>query len=83
MPYIAYVLISTTIGEEESVRRELLKVEGVKGADTTSGAYDNVAVLEGESVDELIDVVIDKVRKIPSVVKTETLVAKKTEEAPE
>jgi hypothetical protein len=77
MPYIAYVLINTTIGEEESVRRELLKIEGVKEADTTSGAYDNVIVLEGESVDELIDVVIDKIRKIPSVVKTETLVAKK------
>jgi DNA-binding Lrp family transcriptional regulator len=79
MPYIAYVLISTTIGEEENVRRELLKVEGVKEADTTSGAYDNVAVLEGDSVDELIDVVTDTIRKIPSVVKTETLVAKKIE----
>jgi hypothetical protein len=77
MPYIAYVLISTTIGEEESVRRDLLKIEGVVRADTTSGAYDNVVMLEGESVDELIDAVIDKIRKIPSVVKTETLVAKK------
>jgi DNA-binding Lrp family transcriptional regulator len=79
MPYMAYVLISTTVGEEENVRRELLKVEGVKEADTTSGAYDNVAVLEGDSVDELIDVVTDTIRKIPSVVKTETLVAKKIE----
>jgi DNA-binding Lrp family transcriptional regulator len=79
MPYTAYILINTTIGEEESVRRELLKIEGVKGADTTSGAYDNVIVLEGESVDGLIDVIIDKIRKIPSVVKTETLIAKKVE----
>ena len=79
MSYVAYVLTSTTIGEEESVRRELLKIEGVLRADTTSGAFDNVAVLEGESVDALIDVVTEKVRKIPSVVKTETLIAKKIE----
>ena len=79
MSYVAYILTSTTVGEEESVRRELLKIEGVLRADTTSGAFDNVAVLEGESVDALIDVVTEKVRKIPSVVKTETLIAKKIE----
>ncbi|HIH96114.1 MAG TPA: hypothetical protein HA348_01245 [Thermoplasmata archaeon] len=78
MPYTAYVLISTTTGEEENVRKELLKIEGVVRADTTSGAFDNVVILEGESVDELIDVVIDKIRKIPSIMKTKTLVAKKT-----
>jgi hypothetical protein len=77
MPYTAYVLINTTIGEEESVRRELLKIEGIKRADTTSGAYDNVAMLEGENVNEIIDVVIDKIRKIPSIMKTKTLVARK------
>jgi hypothetical protein len=69
-------LISTTIGQEESVRKELLKIKEVKRADTTSGAFDNVAMLEGESVDELIDVIMDKIRKIPSIVKTESLVAK-------
>jgi DNA gyrase/topoisomerase IV subunit A len=71
------VLICTVAGEEENARRELLKIEGVKEVDTTSGAYDNIAVVERESIDELIDVVVDKIRKIPSVIKTETLLGKK------
>jgi len=76
MTYVAYVLINTTIGEEENVRRALLKIKGAQAASTTSGAYDNVAVLEGESVNELIELVIARIRMIPSVVRTETLVAK-------
>jgi DNA-binding Lrp family transcriptional regulator len=77
--YVAYVLINTTLGQEEIVRRELLKIKEVKRADTTSGDFDNVAVLEEESVDHLINVIMEKIRKIPSIVKTETLVAKKIE----
>jgi len=77
MPYSAYVLLSSTVGEEENVRRELLKIKGVRSAKTTFGAYNNMAVLEGESVDELIDLVINKIRRISSVEKTQTLIAKK------
>jgi DNA-binding Lrp family transcriptional regulator len=76
MPYVTYVLINTTLGQEESVRKELLKIKEVTRADTTSGAYDNVAILEGESVDYLIDVIMEKIRKIPSIVKTESLIAR-------
>jgi DNA-binding Lrp family transcriptional regulator len=76
MTYVTYVLINTTVGEEENVRRALLKIKGTQVASTTSGAYDNVAVLEGESVDELIDLVIARIQTIPSVIRTETLVAK-------
>jgi DNA-binding Lrp family transcriptional regulator len=40
------------------------------------GPYDNVAVVEGESVDELIEMVTEKLRKIPGVKQTKTLVVK-------
>jgi DNA-binding Lrp family transcriptional regulator len=74
--YTVYVLINTELGHEEEVRKELLRVDQVKKADTVTGAYDNVAELEGESVDELSRVVFEEVRKIPCIIKTETLISK-------
>jgi DNA-binding Lrp family transcriptional regulator len=74
--YTVYVLISTELGHEEEIRKELLRVEQIKKADTVTGAYDNVAELEGENVDELTRVVFEKIRKIPRIIKTETLISR-------
>jgi DNA-binding Lrp family transcriptional regulator len=74
--YTIYVLISTDLGHEEEIRKELLRVDQIKKADTVTGAYDNVAELEGENVDELTRVVFEKIRKIPHVIKTETLISR-------
>jgi DNA-binding Lrp family transcriptional regulator len=74
--YTVYVLINTELGHEEEVRKELLRVDQIKKADTVTGAYDNVAELEGESVDELTALVFEKIRKIPQIIKTETLISK-------
>jgi DNA-binding Lrp family transcriptional regulator len=74
--YTVYVLINTELGYEEDVRKELLGVELIIKANTVTGAFDNVAELEGESVDELTRVVFEKIRKIPHIIKTETLISK-------
>ena len=78
--YTIYVLIGTELGHEENIRKELLRVDSVKKADTVTGAFDNVAELEGESIDELTRVVYEKIRKIPHVIKTETLISRSTTE---
>jgi DNA-binding Lrp family transcriptional regulator len=71
-----YVLVNTEKGKEEYVRKELSRLDGAKRADTIMGPYDNVAVVEGESVDELIEMVTEKLRKIPGVKQTKTLVVR-------
>jgi uncharacterized protein with GYD domain len=77
--YTVYVLINSTAGQEESVRKNLLGIEGAKMADTVTGAFDNIAVFEGEDLDELLSRVLTKVRTISGVTRTETLVARRQE----
>jgi DNA-binding Lrp family transcriptional regulator len=71
-----YVLVNTEKGKEEYVRKELSRLDGAKRADTITGPYDNVVLLEGESLDELIERVTKKLRKIPGVMQTRTLVVR-------
>jgi DNA-binding Lrp family transcriptional regulator len=71
-----YVLVNTEKGKEEYVRKELSRLDGAKRADTITGPYDNVAVVEGESVDELLEMVTKKLRKISGVKQTRILVVR-------
>ena len=67
-----YLLINTEIGKERYVRDELRKLEHVKSADMITGRYDIIATLEGESVGEIFATVIDSIRAIKGIVRTET-----------
>jgi DNA-binding Lrp family transcriptional regulator len=71
-----YVLVNTEKGKEEYVRKELSRLDGAKRADTITGPYDNIVVLERESIDELIEIITKKLRKIPGVMQTRTLVVR-------
>ncbi len=67
-----YLLINTEIGKERHVRDELRKLEHVNCADMITGRYDIIAILEGESVGEIFATVINSIRAIKGIVRTET-----------
>ncbi|MEK6538086.1 MAG: hypothetical protein A2132_05950 [Nitrospirae bacterium RBG_16_43_11] len=67
-----YLLINTEIGKERYVRDELRKLEHVNSADMITGRYDIIATLEGESVGEIFATVINSIRAIKGIVRTET-----------
>ncbi|OYT52213.1 MAG: AsnC family transcriptional regulator [Desulfurococcales archaeon ex4484_217_2] len=71
------VLISTEAGTEEDVLTELNKYPEVKSAYLVYGIYDVVALIEGESLDDIRSIVFNKIRKIKPVKSTVTMVVVK------
>jgi DNA-binding Lrp family transcriptional regulator len=73
--YTSYVFINARSGEEGNLVKELSKMSGVTRVNTLMGKYDAVAILEKETLDELFGIVLRNIRSLPSVAKTETLMA--------
>jgi DNA-binding Lrp family transcriptional regulator len=70
----AYVTISSELGSEDDIRKELSSIEGVRETHVVYGVYDIVAVVEAESSEELNQIVFNKIRKINHVKSTLTLI---------
>ena len=70
----AVILINTDVGMEEEVMKELLKIPEVKEVHLVYGIYDVVAFIEAASHDELRNVIVTKIRKIPHVKSTTTMI---------
>lgn len=69
----AYVLINCELGSEESVISELKSMDDVVEVHGTFGAYDILAKVESEQVEKLRETITWKVRKIPKIRSTLTL----------
>ncbi|MYB30097.1 MAG: Lrp/AsnC family transcriptional regulator [Cenarchaeum sp. SB0663_bin_5] len=69
----AYVLINCELGSEESVIAELKQMNDVVEVHGTFGAYDILAKVESEQVEKLRETITWKVRKIPKIRSTLTL----------
>lgn len=69
----AYVLINCELGSEEAVISELKTMEDVVEVHGTFGAYDILAKVESDQVEKLRETITWKVRKIPKIRSTLTL----------
>jgi len=70
---MAYVLVNCELGSEEAVISEIKSVEGVKEVHGTFGAYDILTKIESEQVEALREAITWKIRKIPKIRSTLTL----------
>jgi DNA-binding Lrp family transcriptional regulator len=68
----AYVKIWVDGGREEEVRDALLESDHVMVADITAGDQDLMALIEAGSYEELLQLVVKRIRRIPGVVRTST-----------
>jgi DNA-binding Lrp family transcriptional regulator len=69
----AYVLINCELGSEDKIISDLRKLEHIKDAVGTFGAYDMVAKVEAETSEQLRETVTWKIRKMDKVRSTLTL----------
>lgn len=69
----AIVLINIEIGSEEEVLNQLNKIPNVKETYLVYGVYDIVAVIEAQTQDELREIVVKHVRRLPKVRSTTTM----------
>jgi hypothetical protein len=72
---LAYVLILAKSGRELDVLETLKEFNQVKDARTTLGSWDIIAAVESDSLDSLY-VLVDRIRKLPYVERTSTLITR-------
>ena len=71
----AFILIETTVGRSREVVDALTKLKGVTSVDIVTGPYDVIAVIHGETLNDIGDLVTGKVHPIPGLARTVTCLA--------
>jgi len=70
----AIVLIQTEIGAESTVMDKLYEIPEVKEIYIVYGIYDVIAKVEAESLEKIREVITSKIRKLPEIRTTSTMV---------
>lgn len=70
----AYVLVVTNPGETRNVRAAAAEIAGVVELHEVMGPYDIVIELEVESLSDVPPILSDKIRSIPGIESTTSLV---------
>lgn len=71
----AFVLIETAVGRAKEVAAALQKLEGVKSVDPVTGPYDIIAIAEGETLNDIGDLVTGKIHPVSGITRTVTCLA--------
>ncbi len=69
----AYVLITCDLGSEENIIKEIRGIADVKEVKGIYGAYDIILTFESNSIEALKNTITWKIRRIPQVRSTITL----------
>ncbi len=71
----AYLLIETAVGKTRDVANTLTGLPGISTVDVVTGPYDIIAVVTGEDMSVVGDLVTGHIQTVPGVVRTVTCVA--------
>lgn len=70
----AYVLINCDLGSEDAIIREIKGLDGVREVRGTYGVYDIITKVESDNMEALKDTITWKIRRMPKVRSTVTLI---------
>jgi|MudIll2142460700_1097286.scaffolds.fasta_scaffold1352705_2 DNA-binding Lrp family transcriptional regulator len=68
----AYVLIDVMVGKNEEILKAISGMEGVKSIHAVTGPHDLIALVEGEDLKSMGDIVLSRIRGVKGVIKTLT-----------
>jgi len=75
---MAFILVKVGTGEQlnfaKSAKEAMEKINGVKKVYGVFGRYDLIVHMEAQSLEELSRIIMDKMRAIPGVLSTESLI---------
>ena len=71
----AYLLVETAVGKTREVADTLQQMENIETVDVVTGPYDIIAVITGEDISVVGNVVTGKIHTVGGVVRTVTCVA--------
>jgi DNA-binding Lrp family transcriptional regulator len=73
----AYMLVNCELGSEVSIIEQLKLIPGIKEAWGVFGNYDIIVKIEAQSIESLREIVTFKIRKIPKIYYTTTIMCSK------
>ena len=71
----AYLLVETAVGKTRDVAATLRAIDGIDSVDVVTGPYDIIAVIAGDDMSVVGNVVTERIHTVPGVVRTVTCVA--------
>lgn len=71
----AFVLIETAVGKSKEVVETIKQLKDVNSVDTVTGPYDVIAIIEGENLNDIGDLVTAKIHPIAGISRTVTCLA--------
>ena len=72
----AYVLVRTVASTTDTIAEKLESIDGVQSpVELVTGPYDLIAIIETPTVDEVLSIVLDRIRPIEGVKDTLTCIA--------
>jgi len=77
MSVLAYVLFKVSSGTEREVTQKIIEFEEVIQADVVFGEYEVIARMTTDDLGKLQDFGSDKVRTVPNVLVTSTMILSK------
>ena len=69
-----YLLVVTEVGRLDEVAARLKSVPGVVEVEAVTGPFDLIVKVQAPHINVALDTVIHKIRKVPGIKSTETLV---------
>jgi DNA-binding Lrp family transcriptional regulator len=68
----AYVLIETQVGKTKQVVEAIGRLQGVVSVYSVTGPYDAIAIVQGETLNEIGELIVSKVHPIAGISRTVT-----------
>ncbi|MCI4338785.1 MAG: Lrp/AsnC ligand binding domain-containing protein [Thermoplasmata archaeon] len=69
-----FLLVEVEVGKLEDVLRRMQAIPGVIEVHTVTGPFDLIVKVQAPHINEALDTVVHKIRRIPGLKSTETLV---------
>jgi DNA-binding Lrp family transcriptional regulator len=69
-----YLLVETEVGRLDEVLRKVKQIPNVVEVEAVTGPFDLIVKVQAGHINEALDVVVHKIRKITGIKGTETLV---------
>jgi DNA-binding Lrp family transcriptional regulator len=69
-----YLLVEIEVGKLDDVLRRMKAVPGVTEVQAVTGPFDLIVKVQAPHINEALDTVVHKIRRIPGLKSTETLV---------
>ena len=78
MAVLAYVLVTLNPGTEKDILKKIAYLNEVTSVSMMYGEYDAIIKVNTESLDQLNEFLTDKLRALPDIFQTATLIVAKT-----